>query len=128
MRFMLLAACGGALGAMARYIIGLWALRLWGAHFPWGTFIVNIAGSFLAGICLEIILKALPTSLIAEMRALMITGVLGGFTTFSVFSLDIITLFERKAHGLAIVYIVGSVGLGILAALAGFGLAKWFFS
>ena len=80
-------ALGGALGASGRYLTGVWAVRLLGHGFPYGTLIVNVFGCFLMGALVEA--AALKLSLSQEMRAFLTTGVLGGFTTFSAFALDI---------------------------------------
>ncbi|MGB0921063.1 MAG: fluoride efflux transporter CrcB [Alphaproteobacteria bacterium] len=115
-------AAGGAIGAVLRYLSVQAAGRLFGAGFPWGTFGVNIIGSFLIGIAVAwLATKAEGT---AEMRALLVTGVLGGFTTFSAFSLDVIQLLERKAHMEASLYALGSVGVSVLFCFAGLALMR----
>jgi CrcB protein len=93
-----------------------------GMSFPWGTFIVNILGSLLMGVLIEAI--ALRFSVSNETRTFLATGILGGFTTFSSFSLDVAVLAERKDYGLLAAYLGGSVGLGILALFAGMGIAR----
>ncbi len=113
-------ALGGALGASARYMTGIAAARLLGKGFPWGTLTVNIVGSFLMGV-LVVALLHLSANRYAP---LLMTGVLGGFTTFSAFSLDAITLYERGQGGLAAVYVAGSVILSLAALLAGLTLAR----
>ncbi len=122
MKLVLLAAAGGALGSAARYTIGLMSGHIFGIGFPWGTITVNIIGSFLMG--LVIAFGALKFSITNEMRVLIATGFLGGFTTFSAFSLDFAMLFERKAYGLAGLYLAGSVGLSILALFAGLTVVR----
>lgn len=77
---------GGSLGAASRYLVGLLSARFWGAHFPWGTLIVNLAGCFLIGFCFALSDRA--RLLTPEMRLLLITGFLGALTTFSTFSLE----------------------------------------
>lgn len=119
---LLLVGAGGAIGSMARYLIGLWTLQRFGPGFPWGTLGVNITGSFLIGLLAELIMRKFGAS--AEMRLFLITGVLGGYTTFSAFSLDAITLFERGDTILAITYIAASVVLSILAVFAGLALMR----
>lgn len=117
MKMLLSVALGGALGASARYLFAAQALRLFGPNFPWGTLGVNVIGSFLIGALVEA--GALRLSLTPEMRAFLVTGVLGGFTTFSAYSLDVANLFEKKQAGLALLYAFGSMGLSIAAVFAG---------
>ena len=96
--------------------------RAFGLDFPWSTLIVNAVGSFLMGVLITTLALKLQAG--QEMRAFLATGVLGGFTTFSAFSLDFITLYERKAHGLAFAYAAGSVGLALLGIVAGMALTR----
>jgi CrcB protein len=117
-----LVAAGGALGSLLRYFVGQWSLRLWGPNFPWGTLIVNVAGCFVIGVFAEMIARRFNASV--ELRLLMITGFLGGFTTFSAFSLDAISLFERGEAVLGGVYIAASVGLSMAAVVAGLALMR----
>ena len=107
-------AVGGALGASGRYLFNLQMMRLLGPNFPWGTFGVNIIGSFIMGVLAESF--ALRFNVSHEMRSFLMTGVLGGFTTFSAFSLDAGNMIERDAFGMAGLYIAASV-LGSIAAL-----------
>jgi CrcB protein len=122
MNMILAIAAGGAIGAVARYIaaaqIGHWL----GTGFPWGILLVNIVGSFLMGILVESMTLAWSPS--AELRALLVVGVLGAFTTFSTFALDIVTVLERGQIFLAALYIGASVGLAVLALLGGMGLMR----
>lgn len=113
-------ALGGALGASARYVTGIAAVRLLGKGFPWGTLTVNILGSFLMGV-LVVALLHLSANRFAP---LLMTGLLGGFTTFSAFSLDAVTLYERGQFGAAAGYVAASVLLSIAALVAGLGLAR----
>ena len=115
-------AAGGALGASGRHLVNVYAGRLLGTDFPWATFVVNVAGSFLMGVFITAMALKFSTSL--EWRAFLTTGVLGGFTTFSAFSLDFLTLYERKEHGLAFLYAAGSVGLALVAIFAGMAAAR----
>lgn len=125
MKMFLMAAMGGAIGAGARYLVGVGAYRLFGSGFPWGTLIVNVVGSLIMGLLIASV--AIKYSISNEMRTLLTTGVLGGFTTFSAFSLDFAVLMERKAQGLAMVYLGASVGLSILALFAGLYIARTVF-
>lgn len=113
-------ALGGAVGAVCRYATGLGAARLLGKGFPWGTLIVNLAGSFAMGV-LVVVLLHLSANRFAP---LLMTGFLGGFTTFSAFSLDAVTLYERGQITLAAGYVAGSVFLSIAALFAGLALAR----
>ena len=113
-------ALGGALGATARYLTGLAAVRAIGPGLPWGTLIVNIAGSFLMGI-LVVMLAQFGSNRFAPF---LMTGLLGGFTTFSAFSLDAVTLYERGAVGAAALYVSASVVLSLAAIAAGLILAR----
>lgn len=115
-------AVGGALGASGRHLMNVYAVRLLGMDFPWATFFVNVVGSFLMGVLITAM--ALKFQVGLEVRAFLTTGILGGFTTFSAFSLDFVTLFERKQHGLAVLYAAGSVGLALVAIFAGMALMR----
>ena len=117
---LLLVALGGALGAVARYLTGLAALRLIGPGFPWGTLAVNVAGSFAMGL-LAVTLAHWGQTRLAP---LLMTGFLGGFTTFSAFSLDALTLWERGDALLAAAYVAASVILSLAAIFAGLTLAR----
>ena len=118
MYHVLIVAAGGAIGAAARHLVGLVALRVGGLSFPWGTLTVNIAGSFLMGVLIALLARRVGAS--AELRLFLATGILGGFTTFSAFSLDVVVLWERGAQLAAAGYIAASVA-GAIAALF-FGL------
>ncbi len=118
----LLVAVGGAIGSLLRYYVGLGSLRLMGPGFPWGTLIVNVVGCFIIGVFAEMIMRRFNASV--ELRLLLITGFLGGFTTFSAFSLDAITLFERGDVFSGGIYIAASVGLSMAAVMAGLGLMR----
>jgi CrcB protein len=113
----ILVAVGGAIGSVLRYYVSLLALRIAGIAFPWGTLTVNVVGSFLIGVLTELIARRFDASM--ELRLLLVTGFLGGFTTFSAFSLDTIALVERDQLLLAIVYIVVSVAVSIAAVFGG---------
>ena len=115
-------ALGGALGAGGRHLVGLMSLRLFGSGFPMGTFIVNIVGSFLMGALVAYLAKKGGDS--TQWRLFLATGVLGGFTTFSAFSLDAVLLWERGQASSAIFYVLGSVVLSILALMAGLMLVR----
>ena len=115
-------AAGGALGSALRYGVNVGAGRLFGMDFPWATLIVNVVGSFAMGALIA--LTASRWNAATETRAFLTTGILGGFTTFSAFSLDFAALVERNANGLAAVYAVGSVVLSLVAVFAGLALMR----
>ncbi len=118
-------ALGGALGASARYGIAAMMVRLMGPNFPWGTLTVNVVGSCAMGLLIEGL--ALRFSVAPEVRVMLVTGFLGGFTTFSAFSLDTANLIERDAFGPAAAYVLASVALSVGALFVGLmiGRAIW---
>jgi len=124
MKLLLLASAGGAIGAGARYLVNTGMSRWLGPAniIPWWTFTVNVLGSFLMGVAITLIARRFGGS--QEAATLFATGVLGGFTTFSAFSLDVATLIERKAHFAAALYVAGSVACAILALYIGMALAR----
>ncbi|OCP01150.1 MULTISPECIES: fluoride efflux transporter CrcB [unclassified Ensifer] len=122
MTHILLVGVGGAIGSILRYLVGLWTVHRFGAGFPWGTLGVNISGSFLIGVLAEVIMRKFGAS--PDLRVFLITGVLGGYTTFSAFSLDAITLLERGDVMLSAIYVVASVALSLLAVLSGLALMR----
>jgi fluoride exporter len=122
MKMLIAVALGGAVGATGRYLFASQALRFFGPGFPWGTLGVNIIGSFVMGVIVEGL--ALRFQVSPEMRAFLVTGVLGGFTTFSAFSLDISLLLEKKDIGLAALYAFGSLGGAVLALFFGLWLTR----
>jgi len=117
-------ALGGALGAMARYLAGMAALRALGPGFPWATLAVNVLGSFLMGI----LVVALAHFSANRLAPFLMTGLLGGFTTFSAFSLDALTLWERGATAQAAAYVAASVALSLAAIGAGLWAARGIFA
>lgn len=114
-------AIGGGLGAVLRYGTVQAAVRLAGAGAPAGVFAVNLAGSFLMGIFAVWFLHRAGD---ARFAPFVMTGVLGGFTTFSAFSLDAVLLWEQGRGGLAALYVIGSVSGGIAALFAGMGIMR----
>ncbi len=106
-------AAGGALGAVARYLVFSGAAVLFGHGYPFGTLIVNIIGSFALGLFVEI--SALVWSPSPEVRVFVVVGLLGAFTTFSTFSLDVVTLLQRGQTASALIYVASSVVLSITA-------------
>jgi fluoride exporter len=122
MPHILLVALGGGLGAALRHLANLGALRLFGPNFPYGTMGINILGSFAMGVFIELLVRRAGSS--NELRLFVATGILGGFTTFSAFSLDFAVLFERGAMGQALFYALASVILSILALFLGLWLVR----
>ena len=108
-------ALGGAIGASGRYLTGVAAIRIMGHGFPWGTLAVNIIGSFLMGALVVVLAHTNMTRL----APFLMTGVLGGFTTFSAFSLDAITLYERGEVMVATGYVAASVALSLAGIALG---------
>lgn len=122
MNTLLAVALGGAIGAGARHLFNLQALRMFGPNFPWGTIGVNVIGSLLMGVLAGFF--AFKADLSPEWRSFLATGFLGGFTTFSAFSLDAANLIQRGDTGLALAYMGGSVAMGIGALFLGLFLVK----
>ena len=115
-------AIGGALGAMARYAVSTWIFNATSHKFPYATLSVNVLGSFVMGILFVFIVEraALP----AEMRGLLMIGFLGAFTTFSTFSLDALGLWQNGHLFLALVYVLATVVLCIVAISCAIWLAR----
>lgn len=112
---------GGGLGTLGRYLLSTHLHHWFGAHFPFGTLGVNLLGCLLIGVLAEVCTK---TSVHPDIRLCLITGVLGGFTTFSAFGLDAIDLLKQGAMASALAYIGSSVLLGIIAVWCGEWLVK----
>jgi CrcB protein len=119
-----LVAFGGALGAVARLGATALAARLAGAGFPWGTLSVNVVGSLAMGVAAGLLLER-AGDLSHRAAPFLMTGVLGGFTTFSAFSLDALTLIERGRTAAALAYAGGSVALSLLALWAGISAVRF---
>ena len=117
MPLLLLAMAGGAIGAGARYLVNVAAASWLPAGFPWATFVVNVAGSFLMGVVVAAFMPYLGGSVV--WRTFLATGILGGFTTFSAFSLDVFELMQRQQIVPLLAYVVGSVALSVAALMLG---------
>lgn len=115
-------ALGGAVGSVARYLAGIGAGKLFGLNYPWGTLIINILGSFLIGVFVE--LFALRWDLPQAARVFLTVGICGGFTTFSTFSLESYMMIDRGEFGPAAAYIVTSVAVSIVALFGGLQLVR----
>src|SRR5215212_7108782 len=113
---------GAGIGGALRHGVNVGAARLFGLGFPFGTLIVNVLGSFLIGLLAGYF--AFRTGMSQHVRLFLTTGILGGFTTFSAFSLDAALLVERHAYWLAAAYVAGSVAASIIALFAGMGIFR----
>lgn len=122
MRLLVLATLGGGIGAGLRYLVQITMIKVLGLGFPWWTFAINVVGSFAMGVVVTLVALRFNNS--ADVRTFLATGILGGFTTFSAFSLDAAGLIDSKQQAAAAFYVAGSVGLSILALYAGIALAK----
>lgn len=123
-RFLLI-CLGGAIGTGARYLIAVWMARMAGTAFPYGTLLINIGGSFLLGLLMQLSLSTQMVS--AEMRLIIGTGILGGFTTYSTFNYETLALLRDDAWGMALAnaaatilgcLIAGALGIGVARAVA----------
>lgn len=119
-----LVALGGALGSVGRYLVGSIALRAMGPGFPWGTIAVNIVGSLVIGMMAEVIALRYGASM--HLRLLVVTGFLGGFTTFSAFSLEVAVMIERGDFFNAGFYAAASFAISMAAVFIGLALARQF--
>jgi CrcB protein len=115
---------GGGFGAMIRHGVNLLSMRTLGTHFPYSTFFINISGSTVMGLIAAYFLVKGDAS--QHWRLFLTTGILGGYTTFSAFSLDAALLYERGEVGLAAFYVIGSVVLSIAGLFAGLALVRQF--
>ncbi|MDZ4365553.1 MAG: fluoride efflux transporter CrcB [Afipia sp.] len=120
----LLVFVGGGLGASLRHAVNVGCARAWGINFPYGTFLINITGSLVMGLIAGYL--AFKGEASQPWRLFIMTGILGGYTTFSAFSLDAVTLYERGEIGMALFYVVGSVVLSIAGLVAGLALVRHF--
>lgn len=119
---LVLVMAGGALGAGLRHLTNIGAARLLGVNFPWGTLAVNVIGGFIMGVFIEMLARRWGGSL--EWRLFVATGVLGGYTTFSAFSLDVAVLYERGELAYPVIYVAGSLILSIGGLFLGLWLAR----
>ena len=124
MNFVVIAAvaAGGAIGSVARYLIAGWVQSAAWAGFPFGIFVVNVSGGLVMGVLTE--LMALKYSVSLETRAFLTTGIMGGYTTFSTFSLESAMLIERHDYATATSYVIGSAILSIVALFCGMWMVR----
>lgn len=119
MRLSLFVLAGSALGGLARFWLGLWAVAAFGPSFPWGTLAINVLGSFVIGAAAT----ALPIGA-GDARAFLMVGICGGFTTFSSYSLQSLELLQAGRTEAALAYMAASVALCLAATAAGWGLGR----
>ena len=122
MKSYLLVFVGGGLGASLRHAVNMISARGLGTAFPWGTFIINISGSLVMGLIAGYL--AFKGGASQPWRLFLMTGILGGYTTFSAFSLDAVLLYERGEIASALFYVLGSVVLSIAGLFAGLALVR----
>jgi fluoride exporter len=115
---------GGGVGAALRHGINLASARALGTAFPYGTLMINITGSFVMGLVAAYF--AFKGDASQQWRLFLTTGILGGYTTFSAFSLDAALLYERGEAGMAAVYVIASVAISIAGLFAGFAIVRSF--
>lgn len=120
-RFVLI-CLGGAIGTGARYLVALWVARYAGAAFPYGTLLINVSGSFLLGLLMQLSLSTHMIS--ADMRLIVGTGLLGGFTTYSTFNYETLALLREDAWGAALVNIAATLIVCLIAGAVGVGMAR----
>ena len=120
----LLIFIGGGLGASLRHAVNMVFTRALGTAFPYHTFFINVSGSTVMGLIAGYL--AFRGEATQHWRLFLMTGILGGYTTFSAFSLDTALLYERGEVGLAALYVVGSVALSIAGLFAGLALVRHF--
>ena len=118
-----LIAVGAALGANARYLVGVWASGRFGADFPYGTILVNISGSFVLGFLLSLSTGRLQLS--PEARLLLAVGFLGAFTTFSSYAVESLNLWRDAGAWRSLLNVLGNNVVGLVAAVLGRSLAEW---
>ncbi len=122
MKSYLLVFVGGGIGASLRHTVNMLSARGLGTAFPWGTFIINISGSLVMGLIAGYL--AFKGGASQPWRLFLMTGILGGYTTFSAFSLDAALLYERGEIASALFYVLGSVVLSIAGLFAGLALMR----
>ncbi len=119
----LLVAIGGGIGSVTRYLVGGWFANRFGPAFPYGTFVINVTGSFIIGLFLAFAQERV--SLSPYWRLFFAVGFLGGYTTFSSFEYESIRLLQDGEMLLGAVYMIGSVVAGGIAAISGITLGSW---
>jgi fluoride exporter len=118
---------GGAIGTLGRYFLAEWGQSLWGSHFPYGTLLVNVTGCLLMG-CVVGFAESRYHALVEmpyQLRLLLMTGILGAFTTFSSYELEALLLFRQGGWERAVLYLAGSIVLGLLALVLGIKAVRY---
>jgi fluoride exporter len=115
-------AAGGALGSVARFLTVTAATHVFGVKFPLGTVLVNVVGSFAIGFIVCFMMRKFPGN--EALRYFLTTGFLGGFTTFSAFSLDVLDMLQRGDTAGSVIYVIGTVGLALIGVLTGYAWAQ----
>src|SRR5258708_5421181 len=121
---LLMVCLGGFLGTGVRYGLNGWVAHRFGESFPWGTLSVNVTGSFAAGVLFHLCGPDSPVIVSAPTRQVLLAGLLGGFTTFSSFSIQTLSLLKDHQGAAVAANVIGSVALGLLAAAAGDAMAR----
>ncbi|RFB80836.1 fluoride efflux transporter CrcB [Methylovirgula sp. 4M-Z18] len=124
MQAILIVFFGGGVGSVFRHLVNVYAAKWLGTGWPWGTYTVNIVGSLVMGLLAGYFAFRAGVAWTQQGRLLLMTGILGGFTTFSAFSLDSILLWERGQIGYAVLYVTSSVFISLLALVAGLSFVR----
>jgi CrcB protein len=124
MKAYLIVFLGAGVGGALRHGVNVGCGRLCGTEFPWGILVINVTGCLVMGLIAGWLAFKAQMSWSQDMRLFLMTGVLGGYTTFSAFSLDFATLWERGAHSLAIAYVLASVVLSLAAVFLGLAIVR----
>ena len=114
---------GGAIGSGARYLVAIAAASIFGAQYPWGTLIVNVVGSFALGGLMHV--GATSDLLDPSLRLALATGLLGGFTTYSTFNYETLTLLQEGAWAMGLVNVLTTLTLCLVAGLGGIACGRW---
>ena len=118
-----LVALGGGIGSAVRYLVGGWFANRFGPGFPYGTFVINVSGSFIIGFFLAFAQERVSPG--PYWRLFFAVGFVGGYTTFSTFEYESVRLFQDGELLLGGMYLVGSVAAGLIAAIGGIALGSW---
>jgi CrcB protein len=118
----LVVLAGAGLGGVARYAAGVWIMQKYAGRFPMGTFAINVTGSFLIGLLMTLFTERLPPY--PQWRLFLVTGVLGGYTTFSSFEWELYQAVREGARWIALLYVTGSVGFGYCGVWLGSLVAR----
>lgn len=117
----LVVLAGAGFGGLARFVLGTWIMAKYGGRFPWGTFLINISGSFLIGLLMTLLTERLQPH--PNWRLFLVVGVLGGYTTFSTFEYETLVAVRDGERWITLLYVGGSVMVGYMAVWLGAVLA-----